>query len=228
MKIPWYIKWLSYVYEWEVETTSSDYNEALLVSVVDGRYQLSTPTAIYSWADKYDNFGHTFAQLDLDAINIKDVLILGFGLGSIPYLLEKKLGKQYQYTGVEIDEEVIYLASKYALSQLSSSISMIQADAHAFLLQDTHRYDLITMDIFIGHEIPDAFTTPDFMELLSDSLTADGLLLFNHLGQSPKDRKKAYAFLEEVMKPVFPKATALQIKGNVMLLSDSAYLLTSK
>ncbi|MBL0101907.1 MAG: hypothetical protein IPP49_19210 [Saprospiraceae bacterium] len=53
-------KWLSYFTEIHIESVTSDYNEELEVLLNNGRYQLCTPNAVYSYADKYSNFGDSF------------------------------------------------------------------------------------------------------------------------------------------------------------------------
>jgi SAM-dependent methyltransferase len=220
MQIPWWKKWWSYLFEIHVESTSSFYNEELHVSIVDGRYQLTTPTAIYSWADKYDNFKLAFEKLDFNERSIEDVLILGFGMGSIPYMLERTFGQRFRYTGVEIDEEVIYLASKYVVSSLASDIQIIQADASTFIHMDPNRYDLITMDVFIGHEIPTVFLTGEYLNSLKESLSEDGILMFNMLAQTPSDRAAATQFFGDYFLPVFPSGGIENIKGNMILVSE--------
>lgn len=220
MQIPWWKKWWSYLFEIHVESTSSFYNEELHVSIVDGRYQLTTPTAIYSWADKYDNFKIAFENFNFQKQQIQDVLILGFGMGSIPYMLEKTFGKQFRYTGVEIDEEVVYLASKYVVSSLKSDIQIIQADASTFIHVDPNRYDLITMDVFIGHEVPAVFLTGEYLESLKESLSDNGVLMFNMLAQEATDREVASRFFKDHFLPVFPGGGIEKIKGNMILVSE--------
>ena len=56
MKIKWWQKLLSYIKPINIVQTSSDYNDYLELNLVNGRYQLCTEEAIYSYADKYDNF----------------------------------------------------------------------------------------------------------------------------------------------------------------------------
>jgi len=102
-----FTKVLSYITQQHMETIHSDYNEVLHVFLKNGRYQLCTANAIYSYGDKYDNFRRSFTQMDLAKMDIDTVLLLGFGLGSIPYMLEKTFQKRYSYTGIEIDESII-------------------------------------------------------------------------------------------------------------------------
>jgi hypothetical protein len=43
-----------------------------------------------------------FIHLSPEIKDKKEVLLLGLGLGSIPYLLEKKMGVDAYYTAIEI------------------------------------------------------------------------------------------------------------------------------
>ena len=102
MKQPLWKRWLSHLFVFHIESTSSEYNPHLYVSLRNGRYQLCTANAIYSFEDLYDNFADSFVQLELDKLPGKRVLILGFGLGSIPLILEKLGYTDFEFTGVEI------------------------------------------------------------------------------------------------------------------------------
>ena len=217
MEIPKWKHWLSYLMEVHLESSSSEHNESLHVTLNKGRLQLSTPNAIYSYADKYENFYKTFEQIELNN-SIQDVLILGFGLGSIPYMLEEKFGKNYSYTGVELDDEVIYLASKYVLSDLKSEVMLIEADAINYMHQCTQAFDLICIDIFVDDQIPDVFLTVDFLHLVKNNLTDNGVVVFNHLADRPKYEKKARTYYSDVFTKVFPAGKYLQVLGNGMMV----------
>ncbi|MEM6317184.1 MAG: fused MFS/spermidine synthase [Bacteroidota bacterium] len=222
MKIPLWKKLLSYFFEFHVESAPSDINPHLYVSISRGRYQLSTANAIYSFADLYDNFTVTFQKIKLPT-HQKDVLILGFGLGSIPYMLEKKFDRQYQYTAVEIDENVLYLANKYALPDLTSSITMMPADAFAFVHYCHDTFDMICMDVFLDDTVPENFESEHYLRQLATLLNPNGVLLFNKLAATQKDRQQAATFFE-LFQSVFPKGTYLEVNGNWMLVNDQAFI----
>lgn len=209
---------LSYFTEIAVEATSSNYNKHLYVSLVHGRYQLSTEDAIYSWGDKYSNFKKIFDQMHLEEYDIQDVLILGMGLCSIPYMLERA-GHRCSYTGVEIDEEVIYLASKYVVPELESDVQIIQADAAAFVDQCHERYDLITVDLFIGQEIPAVFLNQSFVERTKHLLKENGILIYNTIGRTPELAEQSIAFYDNHFSPVFKHSDVMRVEGNLMLVS---------
>ena len=217
-------KWLSYFTEIHIESVTSDYNKELEVLLNNGRYQLCTPNAVYSYADKYSNFGDSFLQLNLDTPVIRNVLLLGFGLGSIPYMLEKKFAKKYSYTGVEIDEAVIYLASKYVLDDLVSDIELVQADAYAFVCQNQTKYDLICIDIFIDDKIPDIFLSTDFLSTAAANLSETGFIMFNHLAHLKTDILHSDTYYKDVFSTYFPKGTYIQVRKNRMMISDASRL----
>lgn len=224
MRAPLWKRLLSYVFELHVESASSEYNPHLYVSLKNGRYQLSTANAIYSYGDLYDNFSGAFAKMDLEKANFSTALILGLGLGSIPIILEKIFKKQYNYTAVEIDEEIVYLASKYTLPELESNIEVISTDAAIFTLQCQQKFDLITVDVFLDDVIPDTFQQSSFLLGVKDLLTDNGLVLYNHLAHSAQDLTNAQVFFEGPFKAVFPAATFVETNGNWMMMSSGEFL----
>lgn len=219
MRQPAWKIWLSYLTELHVESADSEHNPHLYVSLRQGRYQLSTANAVYSYGDLYTNFLRVFRELDLDRLAIDRVLVLGLGLGSIPLILERVFRRQYHFTAVEIDEAVLYLAGKYVLDELGSGIELIAADARAFVAQTDEQYDLICMDIFLDDVIPERFEDRSFLEDLSQRLTPGGVLLYNRLAATKLDKQKSRAFYERQFRPVFPNATYLDVQGNYMLIS---------
>lgn len=219
MKPSFFKKALSYISEMHIESASSDYNEVLHVLLKNGRYQLCTPNAIYSYADKYDNFKRSFEMMDLDKMDISNVLLLGFGLGSIPYMLEKIFHKKYSYTGVEIDEAIIYLASKYVLDDVESDIELVHADAYSFVYQTDTKYDLICVDIFVDDKIPDVFLDEEFLHAVQENLSDDGCIMFNHLAFTGNDKEVADLYFSTTFKPVFKDGICIDVKGNKVMVS---------
>lgn len=225
LKIPSWKRWLSYLFEFHIESVSSELNPHLYVSLSRGRFQLSTAHAIYSFGDLYDNFSIAFSRLDFERFRPKDVLILGFGLGSVPIILEKMLPqRKFHFTGVEADEAVLYLAYKYALPDIASPIELIHADAFAFVSQQRKKFDLIAMDIFVDDEIPAIFEKEDFIKRLKLLLSPGGLLIYNRLARTKDDQKKTDSFFTNAFKSVFPTATYLGAGGNRMLLNRADFL----
>ena len=222
--IAWWKKWLSYLVELHVESVESEHNPHLYVSLKKGRFQLSTANAVYSFGDLYSNFSRAFSAIDLDRLPGERVLILGLGLGSIPYMLEKVFKEKYHYTAVEIDEAVIYLANKYGLADLESGFQLIEADARVFVRLCQEKFDLICMDVFLDDFIPDPFEEIDFLEDLRELLSPHGILLYNRLALTERDKRRSRRFFEQQFRPVFPDGAFLDVTGNYMLINRSDVL----
>ena len=215
-------KLLSYVSDVPLEHTGSDYSEELHVVLSRGRMQLLTENAIYSYGDLYSNYERAFKALRLERFDIKNMLILGFGLGSIPFMLENRFKKNYHYTGVEIDETVIYLADKYVTQYLKSPIEMIQADAFGYTIQCQQEFDVVCVDLFIDDEVPSKFESEDFLFYLKKVLGDKGILMYNRLYLTKKDKKATVHSYNNIFLKIFPKGGYLDVTGNWILTNKPA------
>lgn len=220
MKIPRWKFWLSNLVPIPLEAAETDLNPELQLSLRKGRYCLSTPNAVYSYGDLYSNFSKSFHQLDLDSFPISEVLVLGFGMGSVPYMLEKIFKKKYSYVGVEMDEVIAHWASKYVLPELDSHVEMRIGDAAIFVETCERKFDLIVMDVFLDNVVPPQFEEIGFLENLKSLQSNDGLLLFNRLTFKHFHKKKTFEFFEEKFKSVFPAGKYLDVGHNWMLISQ--------
>jgi spermidine synthase len=218
LRIPRWKKLLSHVVPLTLEETGSEQNPELTVVLDRGRLQLLSGDAIYSWDDLYKNFLLAFDKLEIEKRQIEDVLILGLGLGSVPYILEKVFHRNYRYTAVEWDEIVSELASKYTLSRLSSPMEIVIADAEVFVQITEEQYDMVVTDIFEDDLTPPQFEAEDFLRHCGDLLRPGGLLLFNRLHGGDRSIKiVTERFFERDFKAVFPEAWAIDTGGNWIL-----------
>ena len=219
----WQRLW-SYFFEVLLETTSSAFNPSLQVFLNRGRAQLCTPNAIYSYGDLYDNFTKTFEQIDLSKLSGKRVLLLGLGLGSIPFMLERRFKLFFDYTAVEIDAEVVRLAEKYVLCGLESRVTTICGDAFAFINQQNEQFDLICMDVFSDDMVPNDANSSVFLQHLANALAPDGLLLFNRLSFHPEERAETIHYFRDHFLPHFPNGTYIDTESNYVLVSNKLAL----
>lgn len=217
MKLPWYKRYLSYFKDVHLESRQGNVNPYLHVYLVKGRVQLCTQNAIYSFADLYDNFSTAFRLLKWDRVNIEEVLLLGFGLGSIPWMLEKRFAKNLAYTAVEPDFEVIDLATDYVLDELESPVQIFDCDAFGFMERNERKFDLICMDVFEDDRIPDNFLTLEYLEYLKGALNPGGVLLFNCLYKTEEDKRGTDRYYSKVFEKVFPEGRGIPARGNMML-----------
>lgn len=220
MSIPIWKKWLSHLTPLTLEETASEQNPELTVLLSRGRVQLLSGNAIYSWDDLYQNFLIAFERLKIEDEAFQDVLVLGLGLGSIPYMLETVFHRDYYYTAVEWDETISELANKYTLSRLKSPVDVITGDAEIFVDVTEEQYDMVIIDIFEDEITPPQFCTTDFLESCRDLLKPNGMILFNRLhGEDSAVRSVTERFFERTFKKVFPEAAYIDTKGNWILWS---------
>ena len=225
MSIPRWKKWLSHLTPLTLEETASEHNPELSVVLSRGRVQLLSGDAIYSWDDLYKNFLLAFDRLKIDEEPFQDVLILGLGLGSIPYMLEKVFHRDYYYTAVEWDETISELAAKYTLTRLESAVDVVTGDAEIFVEITEEQYDMVIIDIFEDEITPPQFCTPEFLENCKNLLRPNGLILFNRLhGEDSAVRTVTERFFERTFKKVFPDAEYIDTMGNWILWSRKTEL----
>lgn len=223
MKHPIWKRWLSHFKEISLEQTSSYYNPYLEVLLVEGRHQLVTADAIYSFDDKYINFDVTFSKMDWTQLSGNRVLLLGLGLGSVILLLEKKYGRKLDYTAIEVDPEICRLCSEYTLKHMDSYVEVLPVEAMRYLEKEEEPYDMIIMDIFQSGDIPIKFQSESFVRILKNKLKTDGLLLYNRLNITA-DHKRENREFAPVIEAQFPDRSTLTIKDNLMIISDKRYL----
>lgn len=202
-----------------IEQVKTKLNGNLQVSMRNGRYILQTENAIYSYDDLYSNFADTFIHLKIENYPIEEVLILGLGLGSIPLILEKKHGLKANYTAIEIDEIVIYLAQKYSLHRLKSSVKCIHSDAFEWVKQARSKYDLILIDIFIDDQIPSAFDNIEFLASIKKILNPAGQVVFNRIYLTGKNKMDTDEYYQTVFSTVFSDTFTIDTHANKMLIA---------
>ncbi|WP_236980681.1 spermidine synthase [Membranihabitans maritimus] len=217
--IKWYKRILSHFFPQHIESIESSKNDYLDLYLIKNRLQLSTHDAIYSFDDLYYNFNYLFKTIKIPPSGAK-VLILGMGLGSIPYMLEKNFRKNYEYTGVDNDETVLYLFSKYQQKRLQSYIQLYEADAYNFINLDEERYDMICIDLFVGEIIPEQFFSIRFITDVKSSLNHNGIVLWNMLYSDRKSQKETDYYYHNTFQQVFPNAQKKEILGNMMLIGQ--------
>jgi spermidine synthase len=218
--IPFWKKWLSYIYTITLETTNSELNTLLEVQLSNGRLMLCTENAVYSYSDLYDNFRDAFTALDIKNRTIGDVLVLGLGLGSIPEMLEKNFGRNYYYTCIEADEEVIVLAEKYVLHELKSGMDVVYADAADWIWATEEVFDMICVDIFVDDSTPSVFRESEFLERCNELLSPSGVLIYNCLAYNSTDTENAQKLYDTTFKHAFAQSKIIKLRCNWMLIGS--------
>lgn len=216
--IPKWKYWLSHIYDQHIVQIESEYSQWLNLVVSKGRLLLETEHAYYSYDDLYDNFFQAFRDTSIKDVQLQKVLVLGMGLGSIPFMLEHFFNQsEAEYTLVEIDPSVIQLASTYSLPRLQSSTQIIEADAAAFLHINSTKFDLIAVDIFIDDVTPSQFTKPEFFDQLYSSLSDSGRLYYNRYAVTPELEVISDSLYTRFIEKQYSQTKNIQVQTNRIL-----------
>jgi spermidine synthase len=111
---------------------------------------------------------------------VKNVLVLGAGLGSMVYVLHKR-GYHPHFTLVENDKVILRWAMELLDSGYADQVTPICSDAMAYMEKNSAQYDLIFIDIFSGRVVPDFVFTPLFLRLCHSALAPGGHVAFNYI-----------------------------------------------
>jgi predicted membrane-bound spermidine synthase len=214
MKVVFWKKYLSQFLELPVETRSTNKNPSLKVTIFQGEYTLSTPNAVFSQGRSYGNFRQAFEKIDFDKLPVKNVLILGLGLGSVPLMLTEFISNPFNVDAVEWDPEIILMAKKYLLDDFPFPISYFSIDALKYIETCQDEYDLIAIDLFSDDKISPEFQQTDFLEKCSNLLSPKGLLLYNRLSHLDIDKDASQKYGQDIFFKVFPKGFYLDTYGN--------------
>jgi len=106
------------------------------------------------------------------------VLIVGLGGGTIPRLLHAHF-PQLEIDVVEIDPDVVAVATQYFGFQEDKRMRAYVDDGRRFIAQHRNRYDVIFLDAFSADSIPYHLATREFLLEVRRALTPTGLVAGN-------------------------------------------------
>ncbi len=200
---------LSYVFPITVEKTDSSCNPVLEVMLYNGKYMLNSANTNYSFGTLHTLFRKVFRKLELDWSKINQVLILGFGTGSIASIINQyKAG--CAITGVEIDEKVLELGDKYFQTNNLKNVTIIHESANRFFENNKEKYDLVIIDAFIDTIVPGELETEQFLLKLKKALSSEGVLIFNKVIYTQKIREQITP-LKKTYEKVFSNVELLTV-----------------
>lgn len=174
---------LSWIYPIHVTSVLSKSGSTIEINRYRGKLYLDTGHVNYSYGALQDVFDNVLSTEGLYQKHLKNVLILGFGGGSVAELLLRKNAATIAITGVESDEEIVRISKKYFPVFNRPTLNLIIQDAEAFCEEHTVSYDLIIVDLFHEDQVPEKFQRAAFIGNLSRLCTANGKLLFNTIAE---------------------------------------------
>lgn len=164
---------LSYLWPITIERCPDEPDLKLVLE--DGRMVVNKGAANYSFGQLQAAFAEFFDRKGPDWSNISDVLILGYGAGSVADLIENKQPNA-SITGIEINSCMIDWQETHFQKE---GRRVIQSDALEFVANTTDKYDLVIVDIFHELDVPDPFRTSEFIVKCKELLNVGGALVYN-------------------------------------------------
>lgn len=171
----------------------------------NGQFQLATHDALYSDGDRYRPLTIAFNYLGAALYNVKDVLVLGTGLGSAAQILHAK-GLKPVYTFVEYDEIILQWAMQTLHADVVAKSKAVCADALLFMNDHQQAHDMLVVDIFNSRVVPVFVTTADFLKKCRQCIKPGGHFVLNYIVLNNTD----WDSVSTTIKSVFPNLTILE------------------
>lgn len=164
-----------------------------------------------------DIWKSTLRQIRDSKFQIRNVLILGLGGGTVSKLIRKKY-PDAKIFGIDIDPVMIELGKKY-LNLDEYKVNIIIGDvANLSNLPKfpNHKFDLIIVDLYNGDKYPEKFETENYIHLVRSLLSRGGVAIFNRLYYGDK-RPQAVKFGNK-LKKIFSNVEWFYPEANLMFV----------
>ncbi|AQL44517.1 spermidine synthase [Halorientalis sp. IM1011] len=172
--------------------------------VFDYTRYFHVPFLMTDWANESTSAPHQSGDIDR-------VLFIGGGGFTGP----KRFVNDYNATVdvVEIDPEVIRVAKERFRVEEGPNMNVYNAEGREFLRNTDHEYDLIVLDAYKKDKVPFQLTTREFMQLTSDRLDEDGVLLANVISAPTGPASQFYRAEYKTMNEVYPQVYSFPTSG---------------
>ncbi|RQG99066.1 spermidine synthase [Natrarchaeobius oligotrophus] len=149
----------------------------------------------------YTEYFHLPMLMADDVDDVDRVLFVGGG----GYTGPQDFTQRYDATVdvVEIDPEVTAAAEEY-FDLDRDEVTVHTTDGRQFLRDTDETYDVIVLDAYKRDQVPFHLTTVEFMELVSERLSDDGVLHANVISSPSGPGSEFYRAQYETMDAVFP------------------------
>jgi spermidine synthase len=214
----------SYLFPWLIEQRAGFVSPFLEVWLINGAHHLNTKKANYSFGSLHAVFATVFNKFKVKDRNIKTVLILGFGTGSVASILIDDYKLNCSMEAVELDPVVVELGKKYFNVDRFNTLNLKCEDALSFINNNGNIYDLVVVDLFIDLDVPEKFRSQAFISGLKNALSPNGVLFFNSIPYSnPSDAATLHlqAELRNIFGSVLTEKLTLPDTGNWVFVCEN-------
>jgi spermidine synthase len=205
----------------ELDRSRSGALPPVRVVLRNGSKRLDGPTVNYSFGTLHTIFAEALRHVGLRHRPPRSVLLLGLGAGSVVALLRRELGIAAPIVAVELDPEVVRLATEHFGLRRWRDLEVVVGDAHAFVASDRRQFDLVVVDVFLDATVPAPFRQRPFLVAVRERLTPGGQALFNLIAATAAAQANLATFEPEI-EAVFPGTRSMAIRSNVVFLASKS------
>ncbi|MCX7745137.1 MAG: class I SAM-dependent methyltransferase [Flavobacteriales bacterium] len=173
------IKWLSYVWPFTLKSWNSAYSGQIDLILVNGKKVLNTQHANYSFDSLHRVFQQVLKKHMLQLNPEENILLLGLGGGSVPFIFRREMKITNPITVIEIDPLMIQIAQEEFQIETLGNITIIQADAATWVPNCFEQFAIIVIDVFIDDLVPEFIQSTDFLKKIKQILLPNGRLFIN-------------------------------------------------
>jgi spermidine synthase len=193
-------KFLSQFYPVKVRSASGITAPILDLFLYRGRWQLGSSTALYSDGHHYRPLLAAFKYLRKDLLVVENMLVLGAGLGSAAYILDR-MKLNINTTFVDIDPTIINWAKELLPERLSKNNHWVCADAAEYIKIQQCQFEIIVIDIFIDRIVPQFVCSTSFLEHCKQLLKDDqSKIILNYIVNNKENWEEARENLNEIFR----------------------------
>lgn len=216
MNIKQYI--LSYLQPQILEVIDSKINEKIIVQKFFGRNRIVVDGLTQSGEYVADLFGKALREVWRNKKNVAEVLILGFGAGSVGWEVNRYFPSA-NLTAIDIDEKMFNIGKRYFNLKRIQNLTCVVADAFVFCKRpSSKKYDLIIADLYVGYNVPTSLESADFINSILNISKPNGTFLINRLYF--KDYRQKTDVFAKLLEKFFPQVKRQKILSNLMLFAD--------
>ena len=191
-----------------LEVTNDPYYLELILS--KNRIVLNSQNANQSNGDLRLAFEETYKYLNFSKMKVSNILILGFGIGSVVKDLQKYFGS-IEIDAIENNGQIVEWFYKYYQSE---NIQIHHQSAEDLCIFNSKKYGVIIVDVFIDRHIPEFVFEPSIFKDLEGLLSDLGIIIWNTL---PVNQSNISPMLKEMFdeqfKTQFGNLMYLKMKG---------------
>ena len=202
-----------YLIPQKIEEMESPINGKIVVEKFRGNFSVKVGGLSQSGGLVENLWAEALKNVD---INPKNILILGFGSGTLALLLSKKFPES-KIIGVDIDKTMINIGKKYFNINNIKNLVINIAYAEDYLKKTKNRFDLIFVDLYIGENFPKNFENEVFLKNISLKFRKSGMVVLNRLYYA-NHISEADNFLDKLSK-IFKNCYSKNIKYNKVVFA---------